>query len=183
MKKYLSTLLAALSCYAAAQWALPAPGHALPHQAVSDLKLSEYLGTWYEIASFPMFFQSRDCIGTTATYTRQADGRIKVWNQCHRRRGDSWTLDRVEGSARPTEQPGQLKVTFGGPEADYWVIALDDNYQYALVGHPRRDYLWILSREPIMLPELYAELVQRAQAMGYDVSRLEKTPPRRAFAP
>ena len=159
---------------------LGAPLAAQEVQTVPQLNLKLYTGTWYEIASYPTFFQREDCVGTTATYTLNVDGSIKVYNQCYYPDGrGGWLLDRIEGRATVAD-PGRnskLKVGFGGPFAgDYWVIALDDNYQYAVVGHPQRNYLWVLSRTPQMDPGTYAALLKKAQAQGFDTRRLRRTP-------
>lgn len=155
-----------------------------PLQTVSELDLQLYTGTWYEIASYPNWFQAADCVGTTATYSFNPDGSVKVFNQCHRpQAGGGWKLDRIEGRARVPDPayPARLKVSFFWPfEGDYWVIERDDNYQYAVVGHPQRNFLWILSRQPQMDPQTYADLQQRIAAQGYDLSRLQRTP---ALAP
>lgn len=160
--------------------ALPARAQSQAVQSVNTLDLKQYSGTWYEIASFPSFFQRRDCIGTSATYTLNTDGSIKVWNQCYYPQATGGLkLDRIEGRATVANSPdnSQLKVSFFGPFAgDYWVIDLDDNYQYALVGTPGRNYLWILSRDPQMDPGTYAELIAKAQQQGFDTSRLQRTP-------
>ena len=69
-----------------------------------------------------------------------------------------------------------MKVSFFWPfSGDYWIIGLDPDYRWALVGGPGRDYLWILSREPSMDEDLYSRIVDLAKRRGYDVSRLLKT--------
>lgn len=147
-------------------------------RTVPDVDLKAYAGLWHEIASLPAPFQSADCVGTTATYTLNSDGSIKVWNQCYlpaERR-----LDRIEGRAVQPDaaEPGKLKVGFFGPFAgDYWILELDSAYSYAVVGHPSRNYLWILSREATMPEAQYAAILARLAQQGYDISRIHRTPP------
>lgn len=168
-----SFLLAALvagAAYAQSGTALNAP--------VPALDLDRYAGTWHEIAHLPMFFQ-RQCVGDiTATYGRRADGDIDVLNSCRTREG---VRDAASGVARPVAgTPGALEVSFvprwlswvPGVWADYWVIALDPDYRWAMVGGPDREYLWILSREPSMERALYDRLVADARARGYPVDDL-----------
>lgn len=160
---------------------LPSLAQSQPVQSVTALDLQQYSGTWYEIASFPNSFQRKDCVGTSATYTLNTDGSIKVWNQCYYPNANtgSWMLDRIEGRATVANAPqnSQLKVSFFAPFAgDYWVLDLDDNYQYALVGTPGRDYLWILSRDPQMDAATYAQLLAKAREQGFDTRRLQRTP-------
>ncbi len=147
-----------------------------PPRTVESLDLERYLGTWYEIASFPMYFQ-RDCVATQATYSKRDDGQIGVANACR-----DQTLDgewkRIEGVAWPAV-PGdftKLKVQFFWPlRGDYWVLALDPEYRWALVGHPDRDYLWVLSRTREMDDVVYAGILKQASAAGFDVARLRRT--------
>ncbi len=154
---------------------------AQPVTAVNNVNLQDYSGTWYEIASFPAPFQPADCTGTTATYTYNTDGSIKVWNQCYQPTiAGVDKLLRVEGRAVPANAGNsKLKVSFFGPFAgDYWVLALGENYSHALVGAPGRNYLWVLNREPEMNPDTYRQLLNIARQQGFDVSRLRRTPPR-----
>jgi apolipoprotein D and lipocalin family protein len=148
-----------------------------PLRTVPSVDLDRYLGTWYEIASYPQWFQ-RDCVATTATYSQREDGRIRVVNACRdkslngRRRqaeGVAWVRDDDPSHAK-------LQVQFFWPfRGDYWIIELDPEYRYAVVGHPSRDFLWMLARSPQMDPALYRDLLQRIAAQGYDPSRLQRT--------
>ena len=142
---------------------------------VPRVDLARYTGKWYEIASKPMIFQ-KGCLGTTAEYTANPDGTIKVENSCRKGNGE---VAKAVGRARVVPESGnaKLKVNFFGPFwGDYWVLALDEkNYQYAMVGNPERKYLWILSRTPTMDEATYARLTAIATAQGYDLSDLAKT--------
>ena len=155
-----------------------------PLRAVDRVDLSRYVGTWYEIANFPQSFQ-RNCTATTATYTVRPDGDVDVVNRC--RKG---TVDGPEevahGRARvvDTGTSAKLEVSFFRPFwGDYWVIDLDSDYQFAVVGHPGRDYLWILSRTPTMAADVYAGIVGRLQAAGYETARLVRTEQRGEATP
>jgi len=147
-----------------------------PLQAASKVDLSRYTGTWFEIASYPQSFQE-GCTATTATYTLLDDGEIGVLNRC--RKGSlSGEEDSAEGRARvvDTSTNAKLEVTFFWPFwGDYWIIDLADDYEYAVVGHPSRDYLWILSRTPTMKDSVYQSILQRVLALGYPLDRLQKT--------
>ena len=148
-----------------------------PLRVVPTVDLDRYLGTWYEIASYPQWFQ-QDCVASTATYSRREDGRIRVLNACRDKTLEG-RLRQAEGVAWVAEgEPGnaKLQVQFFWPfRGDYWIIELDPEYRYAVVGHPSRDYLWILSRSPRIDPTLYADLLRRIEAQGYDPSRLQRT--------
>jgi len=147
-----------------------------PLRTVERVELGRYLGTWYEIASFPQRFQ-RGCTATTETYTARDDGQIDVLNRC---RKDS--LDGEEKSARGRARVvdpvsnARLEVSFFRPFwGDYWIIDLDADYQFAVVGHPNRDYLWILSRAAALPEATYQAILSRLEAQGYETERLVRT--------
>lgn len=148
-----------------------------PLQTVPKVELSRYLGTWYEIASFPQWFQE-GCTATTATYEKRGDGDIDVTNRCRLKTIDG-ELDVAYGQARvvDTASNAKLEVSFFKPFwGDYWIIELAPDYSYAVVGHPGRDYLWILSRAPTMAPEVYDGILARLAAQKYPLDRLQRTP-------
>jgi apolipoprotein D and lipocalin family protein len=147
-----------------------------PLQVVPSVDLPRYAGSWYEIARLPNRFQ-RDCASdTTATYTLRADGKLTVLNTC--RTSDGRTKS-AKGTARVADNKGpktKLKVTFFWPfSGNYWIIDLDPDYRWAVVGEPDRKYLWILSRTPRMDGTLYEQILERAKQQGYDLTRLLKT--------
>lgn len=147
-------------------------------RSVESLDITRYAGTWYEIARLPVFFQRKCVAEITAQYTLQDDGTLGVRNSC---RNDEGELETAEGVARrDPEFPGRLEVRFA-PDwlswlpltwADYWVIALDPEYQWAMVGEPGREYLWILARTPSLPPERVAALRRQAEDMGYALETL-----------
>lgn len=147
-----------------------------PLETVPRVELERYVGTWYEIASYPQRFQ-KGCTGTVATYSIREDGQVAVENRCNR---DSLSgrLTVAKGRARVVDRASnaKLKVTFFWPFwGDYWVIDLGRDYEYAVVGHPNRQYLWILSRERTLAPDVYAGILERLTAQGYDTDRLRVT--------
>lgn len=144
---------------------------ALP--VVDYVDLDRYQGSWYEIASFPQSFQA-GCTNTTATYRPDGDGNIEVFNRCLRD-GEEHT---ATGEARVVDAAtnAKLEVSFFWPfYGDYWIVDLGRDYEFAVIGHPGRDYLWILSRTPTMSPDVYASILQRLRDNGYDVGRLVTT--------
>lgn len=147
-----------------------------PLAVVDDLDLDRYAGRWYEIASFPQRFQ-KGCVATRAEYTQRADGRIRVVNACRDGSLDG-DLREVEGVAWVPDpaEPAKLLVQFFWPfRGDYWVIELDPDYRYAVIGHPSRDYLWILSRTPSLPEAIDQRLRSRVAAHGFDLTRLQET--------
>ncbi len=155
-----------------------------PLETVPNVDLARYVGTWYEIAAFPQRFQ-RGCTATTARYTLRADGDIDVVNRCRKDALDGPEKVAV-GRARVVDRTtnAKLEVSFFRPFwGDYWIIGLGDDYDYAVVGHPSRDYLWILSRTPTMDGALYDAILARLRAQGYEVDRLNRTMQPSSVAP
>ena len=154
----------------------PGDGADRPLETVDSVDLERYLGRWYEIASYPAWFQ-KGCTATTADYSRREDGLIAVVNSCRKNALDG-TPKQSTGRARVVD-PGtnaKLKVSFFRPFwGDYWIIDLDPDYQWAVVGVPNRRYLWILSRTPQMDEAVYEAIVARLAAKGYDPARLMRT--------
>ncbi|MDA3886185.1 MAG: lipocalin family protein [Candidatus Delongbacteria bacterium] len=143
-------------------------------KTVEKVDIDKYSGTWYEIARFEHTFEKGlKCV--TANYTAREDGKIKVLN-----RGVKETdleVKTAEGKAWVPDAnfPGRLKVSFFWPFAgDYYIVHLDEDYKYVLVGAPNRDYLWILSRTKILDEKIYNELLDVATENGFDVSKLNK---------
>lgn len=148
----------------------------VPLEPVARVELSRYLGTWYEIANFPQSFQ-KGCTATTANYTLRPDGEIDVLNQC-RIGSVNGDLKSARGRARVVDRMSnaKLEVSFFRPFwGDYWIINLADDYSYAVVGHPGRDYLWILSRAPTMSAEVYQAILSGLKVQGYETARLVRT--------
>lgn len=150
---------------------------------VEKFDIDRYQGTWVEIAAIPQFFQRKCVRDTRATYTAAEPQLIRVENVCTRSDGGR---EMVEGRARRVDAdvPAKLEVTFfelfgeyrfwvsGG----YWVIALDPNYQWAVVGHPSRRFGWVLARERRLSPVALAEVIGRIKSQGYDACEFVMTP-------
>ena len=165
---------------AACVWSLVFAADVKP---VEKLDLDRYLGTWVEIAAIPQFFQRKCVRDTRATYTAAEPALIRVENVCTRSDGGR---ELAEGRARrvDVDAPAKLEVTFfelfgeyrfwvsGG----YWIIALDPNYQWAVVGHPSRRFGWVLARERRLSPVALAEVIGRIKSQGYDACEFVMTP-------
>lgn len=151
----------------------------VPPKTVEQVDLQRYQGTWYEQARLPMFFQ-RNCAQSEAIYSVQEGGALGVINRCRTFDGD---VQQVQGQA-VAQVPGEtskLWVRFdnwasnllpGLTKGEYWVLYLDDNYQTALVGHPNRQYLWLLTRDQELSSQNRATLLEEARSRGYDTREL-----------
>ena len=143
---------------------------------VKELDLEKYLGTWYEIARYDHRFE-RGLAGVTANYSMRDDGKIKVLNSGYKE-SLSGKYSEAIGKAKipdPKNEPAKLKVSFFWFfYGDYYIMELDKNYQWAIIGSSSDNYLWILSRTPQIEESLYNELLEKLDARGYDVSKLIK---------
>lgn len=141
-------------------------------EPVRDFELPRYLGKWYEIARLDHSFE-RGLERVTAEYQMRNDGGARVINRGYNPEEDRW--EEAEGKAYFIDSPdiGRLKVSFFGPfYGGYNIFELDDNYEYAMVAGPDRSYLWILARTPTLDDERQARLVERADALGFDIDAL-----------
>jgi apolipoprotein D and lipocalin family protein len=150
--------------------------HAQSLQTVSNVDLNKYAGKWYEIASYPQRFQ-KGCHCTTAQYTLTEKGYVIVENRCNK---DSVTGKQsyIKGKAFVVKNSGnaKLKVQFFWPfTGKYWIIDLADDYSYAVVSHPNKKYLWILSRTSKMNDSIYQQIISRLKSKGFDLSKLQTT--------
>ena len=142
-----------------------------PLQTVQKVDINRYLGTWYEIARYEHFFE-KDCKNVSANYSMLDEQTIKVVNRCT----NMLTNEKKEaiGRAYATDETNsKLKVSFFRPfYGDYWVMILDENYDYVVVGTPSREYLWILCRKPILDEKIKNEILQKLPTLGFDASKL-----------
>jgi apolipoprotein D and lipocalin family protein len=140
---------------------------------VTNVDLKRYKGFWYEIARLPNSFE-RKLKCTSATYTLREDNRITVLNQGHYI-SDPQKKSSITGVAWIPDKnvPAKLKVRFFWPfSGNYWIMELDKDYRYVLVGDPSVKYLWILAREKTMDEKTYSMLLQKAIDNGYDVTSI-----------
>ena len=148
-------------------------------QVVDSVDLDKYLGRWYDIASYPARFQ-KGCRCTTADYEQIAGkNHLLVTNRCIRFKNGKSKISKVHGKAFvvPGSNNAKLKVQFFWPfRGDYYIIGLADDYSWAVVGHPNRKYLWILSRESFMPTYTYNHILSLIKSKGYDLKILQKTP-------
>lgn len=145
-------------------------------ETVASVDLQKYSGIWYEIASYPTVFQ-KGCTNTSAEYQLTDKNYVKVINRCNN--------DSINGIAKSIEGKAfivkntnntKLKVQFFWPfKGDYWIIGLADDYSWAVVSHPNRKYLWILSRNKTIDDETYKKIIQLIVIKGLNPEKLRKT--------
>ena len=177
-----------LTC-AALLWLVAHPTPALTQDqepaevtTVAEVDLQRYLGLWHEVAKIPNRFQKQCVRGTTAEYSLREDGRIKVLNSCIKSDG---SRDEAEGVARivDTEHNTRLEVSFVSFLGwrpfwgDYWVIGLDEDYRWAVVGTPNRKYGWVLARTPTLPEQEMARVQEVLVNNGYNPDAFELSLP------
>lgn len=183
MRPIINAFLSILVIAAASPAAFAQGKSAMTLQTVPRVELNKYIGKWYEIGRYPNKFQ-KQCVGNTAaTYSLKKNGRIEVKNECLKNDG---AVSTAIGEARVVDAKtnAKLKVRFA-PKilsflpavwGDYWILDLDPGYQHVLIGDPSREYLWILSRDPGMGTAEYQQMLRKAESLGFDPAKIQKTP-------
>ena|SRR5882672_6684973 len=140
-----------------------------------SVDLERFQGKWYEIAKLPRLTET-NCTGTVATYRLRPDGDLEMKSECH--------VDSLDGPPKAISAKAivpdrtvtaKLALDIAGFYGDYWILEVGDAYEYAVVGHPSREYLWILSRTPSLEQNTLHAVLKRAKAQHYNVERLEYT--------
>lgn len=161
-----------------------APRGAPPLHTVAQLDLQRYAGAWFEYARLPTPTQSICASGAVAHYALNGDGTLRVVNRCLDRHGATRS---VRGIGRPGDAPGRLELSFAPTWlhwlpfvwAPYCVLDVDADYRHALVGTPDRRHLWLLARAPAIERAQLRKMVELAEAQGFPIDRLRRTPQRR----
>lgn len=142
--------------------------------AVASVDVPRYLGTWYQQALIPNKFQAMCASDTRATYIRDGDGLIVV-NQCRKADGQ---IEKAQGVAKIVEgsNNAKLRVSFFRPfYGDYWVLALDPGYNWVLIGEPKREFGWVLSRSAKIDESTLNQILDRAVALGYERTAFKRS--------
>ena len=146
-----------------------------PLETVKNVDLNKYVGKWYEIAAFPQRFE-KGCSCVVAEYSI-IDGKnyVSVTNSCFKVAENKTEIAKGKAFIVKGSNNAKLKVQFFWPfKGKYWIIELADDYSYVVVGHPNRNYLWILSRTKEMDSLLYEAIVQRIKNKGFDITKIKK---------
>jgi apolipoprotein D and lipocalin family protein len=185
--RLLSRSLIAALCFSLSAWIPLASAQSpsnepspAPLEAIASLDVPRYMGTWYEVAKYPNWFQKRCIVNTSATYAVQPNGMLQVLNRCQKEDG---SITDALGEAKQVGDANspKLKVRFAPAWlsflpfvwGNYWVIDLDAQYQLAAVSEPSRKYLWILSRTQTVEPKAYEALLQRLKQQGFNLDAIE----------
>ena len=145
-------------------------GDTIDNSTVSVFDVRRFMGKWYEIARYDHRFE-KGMTHVTATYSLQENGSIKVKNEGYK----NGKHKEVEGRAKQPNpaDPGKLKVSFFlWFYSDYYVLDIDPDYRYVLIGSSSDKYLWIMSRDKTLSKEKQAELLDKLRVRGYDTEKL-----------
>ena len=162
---------------------LAAPGGLAARERLPELKVVEQFdvnrgsGTWYETARITHWFQ-RGLVCATAGYSVLPNGKLSILNTARKGRADG-KLETASYTAKIVDKltNAKVSVTYFWPlSAEFYIIDLGEDYEYAVVGEPKRKYLWILSRTARMDPEVYNGILERLKEQGYDPVNIEMTP-------
>ena len=151
-------------------------------KTIPALDVPRYMGTWFEIARYPNWFQKKCAAASRADYSLMSDGRVEVVNRCRKADGEWMEATGVARQVGASNSP-RLEVRFAPAclsflpfvWGNYWVIDLDEDYQLVAVSEPNREYLWILSRTQQVDPARLDALLQRLRQQGFDTGKLETT--------
>lgn len=143
-----------------------------PLPTVTKVDLNRYTGKWYQVAFIPNRFQSMCVADTQAEYQQDGD-QIRVINRCRTKDG---SIEQANGVAKLVDDSGnaKLRVSFFRPfYGNYWILDLDEGYQWVLVGEPSRKYAWILSRSATLDPSIQTKLIEKAATLGYQSKQFQ----------
>jgi apolipoprotein D and lipocalin family protein len=142
----------------------------------TNFDLQRFQGHWYEIARVPRDYDA-DCRDTVADYHLTAGQELEMRHTCLSATSGTGTQNfQALASVDDAAVPAKLTLQIGTYAASYWVLDVGQDYEYAVIGHPSRTMLWILSRTPNLDASRYANALSLATTRGFDVSQLKKTP-------
>ncbi len=151
-----------------------------PLRAVPQVDLPRYMGDWYVIANIP-YFAEKNCFDSIESYALRPDGKIDNWFTCRKKSFEA-PMKRIANAVATVTDTGSNAVWsvrfFKIFSIKYLVLDLDPNYQWATVGHPSRNYGWVLARKKTMDEGTYQKLMRNFAAQGYDTTKFQKVPQR-----
>lgn len=145
-------------------------GAVIDNRTVQTFDVARFMGKWYEIARYDHRFEE-GMTRVSATYTLLDDGRIEVLNSGYK----NGKYKEIKGKAKQPNpaDPGKLKVSFFlWFYSDYYVLILDPEYRYVVIGSSSDKYLWIMSRQPDLAEDVIRDLLDQLRERGYDTAKL-----------
>jgi apolipoprotein D and lipocalin family protein len=149
-----------------------------PMKTVPHVDLPRYMGDWYVIANIP-YFAEKGCVGSIESYALRPDGKIDNWFSCRKKSFDAPMKRKATAVATVKDTITNASWTvrfFKLISVDYMILDLDPNYQWVAVGHPSRNYGWIMSRTKSLPDQTYQHILENLKDQGYDPARFQKVP-------
>ena len=153
-----------------------------PIKTVEHVDLHRFMGDWYVIANIPTFIEKK-AFNAVESYAMNADGSIAT-KFSFRKGGYEGKLKQYNPTGFVVDEKSNAtwEMQFIWPfRAEYRVIYLDEDYEVTIIGRSKRDYVWIMARQPAIREQTYRELLQFITGLGYDISRVEKVPQKWTF--
>lgn len=153
-----------------------------PLETVRSVDLKRYAGKWYEVARLPNGFQKKCAGNVAAEYKLLDDGKIEVVNSCKKPDGET-IVARGKARIKDEKTNAKLEVRFAPAFlsflpfvwGNYWILELGENYDYAVIGDPSRNYFWVLNRTPEIEESKLQAILQRFKEKGFDTSKVVRT--------
>lgn len=156
----------------------------VPLQPAAHVDLSRYMGDWYVIANIP-YFAEKNCFDSVESYALRADGDIDNWFTCRKKSFDA-PMKRISDARAVVDDKTSNALWhvrfFKVISVKYVILAVDNNYQWAVVGHPSRNYGWVLARTKHLDEATYRKALGILAEQGYDATRFAKVPQQLAAA-
>jgi apolipoprotein D and lipocalin family protein len=136
------------------------------------------MGDWHVIANIP-YFAEKGCVDSVESYALRPDGDINNWFSCRKQTFDAPMKRKATALAvvddRTSNAVWHVKF-FKIISVKYVILDLDPNYQWTVVGHPSRNYGWVMARSSTLPDDIYQGALKSLASQGYDTSRFEKVP-------
>jgi apolipoprotein D and lipocalin family protein len=151
-----------------------------PIATASHVDLERFMGDWYVVANIPTF-PERDAWNALERYELREDGVIETTFSFNRGGPDGPRREyRPKGFVRDSESQAVWGMQFVWPvKAEYRILFVDPGYQTTVIGRRKRDYLWIMARDPQLEEEILRGLEDFAVEQGYPRERIQRVPHRR----
>ena len=148
-----------------------------PIHTVEYVDLNRFMGDWYVIANIPTFIE-KDAYNAIESYRLDDDGTVATTFRFNKGSLDGPLKEyHPRGFIKDKKSNAVWGMQFIWPfKAEYRIIFLSENYSRTVIGRSKRDYVWIMAREPAIPDEEYNAISGFLQEQGYDIKKLQKVP-------
>lgn len=146
-------------------------------RTVESVDLKRFAGDWYVIASIPTFIET-EAYNAIESYSEPVDGKVATTFSFNK-----GGLNGKKKTYHPTafirEGTGNAiwGMQFVWPiKAEYRIVYIDPDYQFTIIGRSKRDYVWLMAREPVIAAADYDRLLKIIAEEGYDLNKIRRVP-------